>query len=54
MDNENYKFVEYDKWCDTCKHKDEIDDPTKETKCDECLSEPARLYSHKPINYEEK
>lgn len=45
------KEVYYDKYCDTCKHKfkDENDDP-----CDECLSEGARQYSHKPVKYEEE
>lgn len=54
MENENYKFVEYEKWCNTCKHKDEPDDHPEDGKCNECLAEPARLFSHKPVNYEKK
>ena len=49
MDNEQYKFVEFEKYCDSCKYKNTKadDDP-----CDECLSISARLYSHKPEKYE--
>lgn len=45
------KFVRFDLYCKTCKHKDEDDgyDP-----CDTCLATPTNLYSRKPINYEEK
>ena len=43
-----YKEVYFNKYCQTCKNKDvkESDDP-----CDECLSQPVNLYSHKPVNY---
>lgn len=46
-----YKAVYFDKYCQTCVHFDlkETDDP-----CDECLSEPVNLYSHKPVKWEEK
>lgn len=46
-----YKEVYFDQYCKTCKHKDldEHEDP-----CDECLNEPQNLYSHKPVNWEEK
>lgn len=48
---ENYKIVDFQKYCATCKHKDveETEDP-----CNECLTEPARPYSQKPVNWEEK
>lgn len=49
MDNE--KIVEFDKWCSTCKHKDKKE---HESPCDECLSVPARMNSHKPERYVEK
>ena len=51
MNNENMKIVEFDKYCKTCQHgkKKESEDP-----CYECLAEPARQYSHKPLKYEEK
>ena len=48
---DNYKIVHFDKYCDKCKHKDKEQD---ETPCDECLSEPANLNSHKPVKFEEK
>lgn len=43
-----YKEVYFEKYCQTCVHKElnEKDDP-----CDECLSNPTNLYSHKPVNY---
>ena len=43
-----YKFVEFQKYCGNCKHKD-----IEETKnpCNECLTSPVNEYSEKPINY---
>ena len=46
-----YKEVHYDEYCKTCKHKEE---EGYETPCEECLDIPINLYSHKPINWEEK
>ena len=43
-------IVEFEKYCDTCKHKDS---PDSEDPCDECLGSPAREDSRKPINWEE-
>ena len=45
------KFVEFDKYCETCKHKglEEKFDP-----CHECLSNPVNTQTEKPIKYEEK
>lgn len=48
---DDYKEVYFDKYCKLCKHEklnesDEI--------CDECLHNPINLYSHKPVNFEEK
>jgi hypothetical protein len=45
------KEVLFSKYCRSCKHEKckETDEP-----CNECLSEPTNLYSHKPINWEEK
>lgn len=45
------KFVDYLAYCGTCKHKD--DDESTEP-CNECLSTPTNVYSHKPTKYEEK
>lgn len=51
MSCEGYKEVYFDKYCNTCKNKNvkEFKDP-----CNECLSNPINLYSHKPINYKEE
>lgn len=51
MDDEQYKEVYFHNYCKDCKHKDvkDTDEP-----CNECLSEPINLYSHKPIKWEEK
>ena len=48
---ENLKEVRFDQYCETCKHKNvpDVKDP-----CNECLSEPCRLNSHRPVKYEEK
>lgn len=47
------KLVEFDKYCDTCVNKDvEESDPYK--KCHDCLSIPAREYSHTPEYYKKK
>lgn len=50
MIGDSYKEVYFDQYCKTCVSKDkkEYEDP-----CDECLSEPVNLYSHKPVNYKE-
>lgn len=49
--DDNYKEVYFDEYCETCEYKDlkESDDP-----CDECLAEPARVDSHKPLKYKAK
>ena len=48
---EGYKEVYFGEYCKKCKHfnTDSGKDP-----CDECLTNPVNLYSHKPVNYEEK
>lgn len=46
-----YKIVEFDKYCDNCKHKDLNDDLEP---CNECLTNPVNENSKKPINFEEK
>lgn len=47
---ENMKIVEYEKWCPKCKH---LNTPDYEDPCNECLNEPARPNSHKPVNFKE-
>lgn len=44
-------LVEFDKYCDSCEHKDTkcTEDP-----CDECLGSPARQYLKQPINYKKR
>lgn len=48
---DNFKEVYFDKYCKSCKYRnnEENEDP-----CYNCLGEPARLYSHKPVNYKEE
>lgn len=50
METNAYKEVYFDRYCSTCKYQGlpGTDDP-----CDECLTEPVNLYSHKPVKYEE-
>lgn len=50
MDNE--KEVYFHLYCGHCKHKDaEESDPY--SKCNDCLSEPINIDSHKPLYFEE-
>ena len=51
MDEDIYKEVYFDQYCKTCKHEKvkESEDP-----CEECLSSPTNVYSHKPVKYEER
>ena len=51
MNCDGMKFVNFDEYCEFCKHfnKAETDEP-----CNECLAEPVNFYSHKPVKYEEK
>lgn len=52
-----YKEVRFDEYCKTCKYEknpEVMKDPFAEDPCDECLGEPGRLYSHRPLNWEKK
>lgn len=53
MDCCNYpdKFVEFDKWCDSCKYKKT---PESEEPCCDCLDEPVNQHSHKPVYWKKK
>lgn len=44
-----YKIVDFGLYCDKCKHyeSDPAEDP-----CNECMHEPSRINSHKPVNFE--
>lgn len=48
---ERYKEVYFSEYCKTCKHNDKGED---EDPCYDCLEEPVNLYSHKPVNWQEK
>ena len=45
------KMVEFDEFCEKCKHKDleQFKEP-----CNECLENPVREGTIKPLNFEEK
>ena len=45
------KLVDFDKYCMNCKYwtTESTEDP-----CNECLTNPANIDSHKPINFKEK
>lgn len=49
--NDGYKEVYYYEYCVKCANydKDAVDN-----RCDECLSEPVNLHTHKPVKFEEK
>lgn len=48
--NGETKFVEFEKYCKTCKYSElsESEEP-----CWDCLENPVNVHSHKPINWEE-
>lgn len=49
--DDQYKEVYYNEYCYRCKSKNLLEN---EPPCDECLSEPINLYSHKPVRFEEE
>lgn len=51
MSHQTYNEVHFHEFCKQCKY-----DRVKETEepCDECMSEPTNLNSHKPVKYEKK
>ena len=54
MENENWKEVDFYTYCAKCKHKDEVQTDVEESiECHDCLNDPCRLYTCKPLNYEE-
>lgn len=48
---DNIKEVYYADYCKECKHRD---DDEAEDKCHECLNEPGRQDTHKPLNFEKR
>ena len=53
MDN-IYKFVDFNKYCPLCKHKDESEFEAFGSACYDCLDEPVNTNSHKPVKFEEE
>lgn len=51
MDNQAYKEVHFHEYCKSCRHK-QVDSNTEP--CEECLSEPINLNTHRPVKYEKK
>lgn len=51
MEEDGYKEVYFNEYCESCRYKD-LD--SENTPCYECLGEPVNLNSHKPVKYVEK
>lgn len=51
MDYQGYKEVKFHEYCKTCKHRKK---KNNEEPCEECLSEPTNLNTHKSVNYEKE
>ena len=51
MNHDDYREVDFNKYCKTCKHEEvkEVENP-----CNECLDEPYNEYTDKPVKWEEK
>lgn len=47
------KIVKFDDWCDSCKYC-EADPDKDDNPCNECLTEPVNIDSHKPVRWKEK
>ena len=43
------KEVYFNKWCPKCRH---FKLPENEEPCEECLSNPSQIDSHKPLKFE--
>jgi hypothetical protein len=50
IENE-YQEVRFNQYCKTCEHENV---PETEDPCNECLDNPANLYSHRPVKYKQK
>lgn len=49
MDYQSEKEVFFHEYCKTCKNREVSN---TEEPCDECLSEPTNLNTHRPVKYE--
>lgn len=48
---DDYREVNYKKYCETCVRKK---CPETDETCDYCLDHPINEYTDRPVNYEEK
>lgn len=48
---DDYKIVRFEEYCKKCKYEKLKDE---EDPCNECLTNTVNLYSHRPVNFEEK
>ena len=51
MSENNYKEVYFNQYCPKCKHEKL---PETDDICNDCMTEPVNLNSHKPVKFEEK
>ena len=51
MDSQAYKEVHFHEYCKSCRHSKVVE---TEEPCEECLSEPINLNTHRPVKYEMK
>ncbi len=51
MNDGKTKFVDFDKYCKTCKHQKLKEE---QPPCDECLEYATNEYSHRPVKWEAK
>ena len=48
MEEQKYKFVNFEDYCKTCMY---ADTPEDEDPCYDCLAEATNLYSHRPVSW---
>lgn len=51
MNTNGEKFVDFNKWCETCRFKDQ---KSEEVPCCDCLDHAVNTYSTKPLMWKEK
>ena len=51
MNETRFKEVYFDEFCSQCKFEKNAEN---EKPCDECLEEPVKEYSHKPVKFIKK
>lgn len=49
-----YKEVYFCDYCETCEHFKQVFTDKEEDICNDCLNNPANVYSHKPLRYKRK